>query len=161
MVNKSYIKNQISPILINSVNLFNCKITQWHYYLVFYYNKRDLTINNIDIKTLTLSLNKGIEILLYDPLEKIFFTLNNEGIKLVRNLQLNDKSNLDYCFYLNDKKNYCYFESEFKINKKREDLISEYWEGLSNFIQDFKIYSNNNILEDLCKEFKVSIYFTV
>ena len=159
IVNKAYIKSQISHILINSIKLLNCKITKWHYYLIFYYNKRDLTTNNIGIKNLILSLNKGIEVLLYNPLEKNFFSLKNEGISLVTNLMLNDKSNLDYCYYLNDKKNYCYFEPEFKKINKREELISDYWDGLSNFIKDFKIYSKNDILGYLCTVFKVSNLF--
>ncbi len=64
-MDKSYIRNKLSPMLFNSIKLFNCKITEWHYFLIFYYNNRDKVNNNIGIRQLISSGNKNIKYLLY------------------------------------------------------------------------------------------------
>ena len=155
VVDKAFIKSKISPMLLNSIKLFNINITQWHYFLVLYYNNKDLVTNNIEIRSILLSLNKDIQLLFYNPVEKKFFYLNDGGFNFVKKLDLNDKSNLDYCFYLNARKNYCLFEQEFNKINKREEIISRYWDGLSNFIKDLRIYNEKNILQYLSKVFKV------
>ena len=81
--------------------------------------------------------------------------MSNDGKNIVKKLELNNKSNLDYCFYLNNRKNYCLFEQEFKKTNKREEIISDYWEGLSHFIKDLKIYGEKNTLQYLSNVFKV------
>ena len=48
-LNKTYIKEKMKNILINSMAFFNCKIDKWYYYLIFYYNKNDIEDNNISI----------------------------------------------------------------------------------------------------------------
>ena len=73
--NKKYIKSKLSPMLINSLQLFNCKITQWHYFLIFYFNPKDKATNNIGAKQLILSLDNDIQHLLYNPLTNNFYFL--------------------------------------------------------------------------------------
>ena len=60
-------------MLFNSLKLFNCKITQWHYFLIFYFNERDSVTNNVGAKQLIASLNNDIQHLLYNPLTKNFY----------------------------------------------------------------------------------------
>ena len=73
VVDKAYIKSKISPMLLNSIKLFNIKITQWHCFFIFYYNNKDLVTNNIGIRSILFSLNNDIQLLFYNPVEKNFF----------------------------------------------------------------------------------------
>ena len=41
ILERDSIKKILSPILLNSIKLFNCLIKEWHYYLIYYYNKDD------------------------------------------------------------------------------------------------------------------------
>ena len=161
-MDKSYIRNKLSPMLFNSIKLFNCKITEWHYFLIFYYNNRDKDNNNIGIRQLISSGNKNIKYLLYNPLKKKFFSLENDNkFKNIIELKLTNESNLDYSNYLNNRFNYCLIKKEFKKYNKKEDLITDYYEGLNHFINDLKIYldKNNNIIKILSKVFKVENLF--
>ena len=60
-------------ILLDCKDLFNCEIKNWHYFLIFYYNKDDDTINNLGIKTAFNCIKSDIAYLLYDPIKKHFF----------------------------------------------------------------------------------------
>ena len=160
-IDKIYIKNNLSPMLFNSLKLFNCKITQWLYFLVFYFNEKDKVNNNIGIRQLIASLkNNDIEYLLYNPLKKNFLFLNtNNKYETLINLKLTEKSNLDYSLYLNNRANYCFFNPEFKKINNKKELITSYWDGLQNFINDIKIYNDienkKNSIQFLCDKFKV------
>jgi len=159
-IDKKYIKSKLSPMLFNSIELFNCKITQWHYFLIFYFNEKDLVTNNFGTRHLISCLNNDIQHLLYNPLTKTFlFPNNNSKYQKIINLKLTEKSNLDYSLYLNNRANYCFFDPEFKKINSKKELISSYWDGLQNFINDIKIYNNidkgKNSIEYLCDKFKV------
>ena len=85
----------------------------------------------------------------------------------MNNLQIStEKSNLDYSLYLNNRANYCFFDPEFKKINNKKELISFYWVGLQNFINDIKIYNkidkNKNSIQYLCDKFKVlKIYYSL
>ena len=89
-INKNKIKESCQKILFNSMTFFNCKITNWYYYLIFYINDDSINCNvNQDI------IDKGkdkVEILFYDPLKKIFKDSNKNEIKI---LSLSYNANLD------------------------------------------------------------------
>ena len=48
-IDRNWIKKNCRKILVNSMKLFNSKITLWYYFLVFYYNSKN-KIENIDKK---------------------------------------------------------------------------------------------------------------
>ena len=159
-INKTYIKSKLSPMLFNSIELFNCKITQWHYFLIFYFNEKDMVTNNFGTKQLISCLNNDIQHLLYNPLTKTFLFPNTDNkYQNIINLQLTEKSNLDYSLYLNNRANYCFFDPEFKKINNKKELISSYWDGLQKFINDIRIYNNidkgRNAIKYLCDKFKV------
>jgi len=166
-INKKYIKSKLSPMLINSLQLFNCKITRWHYFLIFYFNEKDTTTNNLGTKQLISSLNSDIQYILYNPLTKEFsFPNSNNTYKKIINLELTEKSNLDYSLYLNNRANYCFFEPVFKKINNRKELISSFWVGFQNFINDISIYNNidkgKNSIQYLCEKFKVlNIFYSL
>ena len=155
---KTRIKENISPMLINSIKLFNCVIKEWHYILVFYYNTKDKIINNIVIKKFFNCMNKNIEYLLYDPTNDKFYTFDN-SFKINENKKINlitIDSNLDQ-FSFTNLINIIYLE---KFNKNRlsdEDIKIKYHEGLSKFLTDFEKINYN--LETLKNEFKVTNLF--
>ena len=88
--NISKIKRSIKEILINSMYLLNCKITSWNYYLIFYINKKRKNCN-VD-KSLIDELKNNIEVIYYDPVDKIFYDINKN---IITNLKLTPIANLD------------------------------------------------------------------
>ena len=69
--------------------LLNCKITSWYYYLIFYYNKDR---RNCNVSQKVLNLAQNVEILYYDPLNKIFFNKEKKPMEI---LEKSRDSNLD------------------------------------------------------------------
>ena len=141
------IKQALSPILFNSIKLFNCLIKEWHYFLIFYNNKEDDISLNVGYSTLLSSYKNNIEYLLYDPNKKEFN----------KKLKLSDLSNLDNISYLNNPFNYVslppYFFEEINYDK----FIKNYHIGLSQFIKDFINYSKEpkKILNILSEKLKI------
>ena len=87
---KNLIRFNLQKILINSMILFDCKITNWFYYLIFYINPNIWHCNvNGDI---IRNHKEQIEILFYDPLLNKFYNCENNCID---KLKLTEKSNLD------------------------------------------------------------------
>ena len=90
-INKTKIKDKCQKILFNSMILFNCKITKWFYFLIFYINKQNKEYN---VNDAIINKCKGnIEILYYDPINKQFFS--NDKTKPIEILELYYNSNLD------------------------------------------------------------------
>ena len=92
-INKTIIKENCKQILINSMGLFNCKIVNWHYFLIFYYNK-DHKEYNVNQSIIDKSINE-VEILFYDPIQKLFLDKNHSDYPI---LKLSDNSDLDKYF---------------------------------------------------------------
>ena len=74
-IDKTIIKDKCKKILVNSMKLFNCKITQWHYILIFYYNSKNKK-ENINNDNLRKCESNGIEYIFYDPIDKVFYNRN-------------------------------------------------------------------------------------
>ena len=135
-LNKIYIKNKLKRILINSVSLFNCKISKWYYYLIFYYNPKD-SINQLR-SGLFKSYSSVIECLLYNPAENIFY-LDYET--KIDKIPLTKKADLDFNVnYLFNQKNYNYIYKMPTFDIKEID----YYNYLSEFIEKFQILKENN-----------------
>ena len=131
---KTRIKENLSPMLINSIKLFNCVIKEWHYILVFYYNEKDKIINNIGIKNLFNCINKNIEYLLYNPTNDKFYTLDN-SFKIIekKNFHLiTIDSNLDQ-FSFTNLINIMYLEKFSKNKLSNEDIKKNIMKDYHNF----------------------------
>ena len=137
--NKIDIKDNIKEILINSMYILNCKITSWHYYLIFYINNE---IKNCNVNDSVLDdIENKIEAIYYDPVNKIFYDLNE---KIINNLKLTLNSNLDNMNYPISKMSI----NPSKIYKKKKRYIED--EKIEqNFIKDFSYLKEktvNNII---------------
>ena len=153
-LNKNCIKYELSDLLINSIKLFNVKIKEWHYILVFYYNDKDNLINNVGLKTLISCKNKEIEYILFNPVDDIYYIGENNNIKISEKKDLDlltMKSNLDK-FSFTNMLNIINI-GRFNNNIFNDNSKEEYLKGLSKFYEDFqKININFDCLQ---KEFDV------
>ena len=160
-INKFDIKQRLSPMLINSMKLFNCFITEWHYELIFYFNDEDFINNNIGLKSIISCLNKDIRYILFNPKENKFYT-KESGYNLLSKENkwplTNDESNLDCSLFMNNILYHIDFENEFNKNISVKDFQLEFWEGYSKFIEDFGKYSKD-ILNYLKKELQAKKLF--
>ena len=159
-VNKNEIKEKMSPMLLNSIKLFNCLICEWHYILVFYYNKRDEYTNYIGVKTLSSCFNKNIEYLLYDPIDDKFYIHNDKNMIIEsKNLELiTINSNLDK-FTFNKLINIMNLKQYNEEETSNFSVKKLYDEGLLKFMEDFNKLGIS--IPDLQKKLKVSflIYY--
>ena len=150
-VNKNEIKEKLSPMLLNSIKLFNCLISEWFYILVFYYNIKDSFTSYIGIKTISSCINKDIEYLLYDPIQDLFY-LNSKEIKESENLELMTiDSNLDqfsFCNTIN-----IMSLTHFNNDKLTNPLIKKnHDEGLLKFVEEMnKINIDYKALQRILK----------
>ncbi len=138
-IEKDSIKRKLSPILINSIKLFNCLIKEWHYILIYYYNKNDDCTLNVGYKTQLSTFENNIEYLLFDPSEKIFYS-KDEKTK-VKKLELSHISNLYNSSYLNNCSHYLSLPQKFSKETDSDKFDENYWKGLEKFVNDFKLYS--------------------
>ena len=143
-VNKQKIKKKCQKILLNSMALFDCKITNWYYYLIFYYNKNnpDYNVNESIIK----KCRGTIEILFYEPVEKKFYDINKKHLE---KLDLNFNSNLD---------NYMVTYSMFTIDKSdifKIDIPQPFDRSKleQSFLEDLSFFKKNNFV-DILKEIR-------
>ena len=149
-VNKTFLKEGLSSLLINSIKLFNCKIIEWHYILIFYYNKKDDIINNVGLKTLFSCINRDIEFILFNPNEGKFYMKGN-NFNLIEKECLNlitYESNLDQ-FSLSKLLNLIDIE---KLNNTifNEDYQKDYLKVLTKFCDE--LTKLNISMESLEKE---------
>ena len=133
---KDLIRVNLQKILINSMVLFDCKIINWYYYLIFYINP-GISKCNVSEEIIKKYKNK-IEILFYDPLIHKFYNCENMHIN---KLELTKKSNLDYkqVNFLESILDQNLIFDKFEINSKpNEDEAKEC------FLKDF-IFLGNDI----------------
>ena len=144
---KKIIKRNLQKILINSMYLLNCKINYWYYYLIFYYNPQ---LPNCNVNPKIIDDYKGIiDILFYDPLEKIFYDWEHNKIT---KLPKTDNANLDII-----KKNLGLFTLKSKIDYT--ESIQNESEIIKSFIEDFNFIKKNDeasIRKEISKIMKIS-----
>ena len=139
IVDKCKIRKDCQKILINSMKLFNCKITKWCYYLVFYYNSKDPS-ENINQNDLNKCEKNNIGYFFYEPIEKKFYYTVNDQKILMDELNIDENADLDNCVinaidYSNNNIN-----SELKIKMGKE--INEM---KNSFVKDFSNLFNKNV----------------
>ena len=131
---KQIIKKNLQKILINSMYLLNCKICHWYYYLIFYYNP---ILPKCNVNQKIINDYKGnIEILFYDPLEKVFYDCE---LNKITKLQKTEKANLDIIKISLD-----YYRLKAKISFT--ETTKNYQETAKSFIEDFKFMKKNDEL---------------
>jgi hypothetical protein len=116
------------------MTLFDCKITQWYYFLIFYYNPKKSEYN---ANSLILSKCKDvIGILFYDPIQKKFYDNN---YKPLYSLELNHISDLDYC--------YSYYQMDI-MDFNKIPKLGEIYNNIQlkdSFLKDFSFMKSNDI----------------
>ena len=147
---KDIIKNNLKQLLINSMYLLNCKISHWYYYLIFYINKEHVKYNVKD--SIIQKYKGGIEILFYDPLEKIFYDCDK---KILTELPKTENADLDI-----RKKCLEMYELNSKINNYS---IQNKIEIKNSFVKDFEFTVENNeenmkTITDENQQFEVIYY---
>ena len=134
----------LQKILINSMYLLNCRINQWFYYLIFYYNP---TISACNIrKQLIDEHKKYIEIIFYEPLEKKFYDCKHKEIE---QLPYTDKVNLDNVFESLDS-----YILKIKYDFREVDR-TELKESFENSFKFMKLKDEKEITKKISKIMKV------
>ena len=153
-------KSFLSRILINSINLFNCHIKEWHYIPIIYYNKDDPDINTIGYHALLFSFKMNYECILYDPANKIFLS---KKLTPLTNLSLTKLSSLDSTASLNNSINFSLFPLNFFDEENYEFYKKINNNGMYKFIDDFYVYADrpDEILKILAEKLGVNklIYY--
>ena len=125
-ITKNMIKKECQQILFQSMLTFDCKITKWYYYLIFYYNpnKKDCNVNPLILN----QCKNNIGILFYDPVKLEFYDINYQPIN---SLELDSVSDLDM------KNEYLQMEiiNVNEIEKIRESISKDELE--KTFLKDF------------------------
>ena len=137
-VDKNFIKKSCRKILVNSMKLFNCKITKWYYYIVFYYNPNNKSenINKTNINKCKLN---DISFFFYDPLKKKFYQKQKNKMVIMESLKADDIADLETNILDIDKYSYN-LPNENKLNKLKEKDIME-----KKFIEDLSQTFNMDI----------------
>ena len=151
--NKNYIKKSCRKILVNSMKLFNCKITKWYYYLIFYYNPKNIN-ENINKKYLDKCDENNICYFFYEPKEKIFFIKGKKRYIKIKGVKINAKANLDIDFI--DVNKFAFeipAKSKLEIGKNFKEMKESFRKDL---IKTFKMEENSSI-SDVLDKIKLSI----
>ena len=154
-VNKVYIKNSCRKILVNSMKLFNCKITKWYYYLIFYLNNQSEN-ENISKYNLKKCDDNKISYFFYDPKDKIFYKKGKK--KVMEKIKKNNEANLDDNA---DDNAIIISEFAFEFPKKRLIMnLKKEREMKESFRKDlaktYKMDENANII-DVLEKIKISL----
>ena len=158
-IEKDSIKKTLSPIILNSVKLFNCLIKEWHYFIIFYYNKNDNIILNVGYRTILSTFKNNVEYLLFDPSQKVFYGKDTKS--KIKKLELSYLSNLDNITYINDCSHYLSLPKKFTEETNSDKFEENYGKGLNQFVNDFKQYSKEpkNIMKVLSEKLGIKNIF--
>ena len=146
-INRCWIKKQCQKILVNSLKLFNCKITKWFYFLVFYYNSQ-IKNENINIENLVKCKKNDISYFFYEPIQKKFYFEKRHNLNIMKKLEVDIKANLDN--YIINVENFYNFTQlgNIKIGKNLLEMRESFIEDFSSVFQKkepqniFDIYRN-------------------
>ena len=147
-INKFKIRENCKKILVNSMVLFNCKIIDWKYILIFYIND-EVKEENINIKNLESCQSNNISYIFYDPKKTVF---KNENKNKISKLELNDFSDLDYCklnvSYYSDIDKIIRDKGEIQIAGNIEDMINSFIKDMT-FVKKVKKNRLAEILDNI------------
>ena len=149
-INKDSIKQNCQSILLRSKFDLNIQIKQWHYIIIAYYNKDEK--DNIYCKQLERHCKKqDLEIFYFNPLEQ---KLYDKQFKVVKKIQISNRSNPDYDFPESNPYNVIY-------NEETNDLINSYYEDRIEKLNNKKNYYEQKSIEDFftdwLKEININI----
>ena len=134
-IDRCWIKKNCRKVLVNSMKLFNCKITNWYYYLVFYYNSQSKN-ENINQKNIEDCRNNDISYFYYDPVTKKFYYPHENKYKDLLELKFDKNADLD--------RNITNIENfSYNIGSLGKMKIENNIQSITNsFVQEFKIALN-------------------
>ena len=138
------------------MKLFNCKIVEWHYILIFYYNSKNKK-DNIYYKNLEKCKEKGILFIFYDPVTQIFYDSTRKNII---NITPNEVSNLD-CIKINEKK--FSMDTNKIFNRRAKDYVKgDFKKQKDSFIKDLKkiCEDENPTIIDILKKLRENLGFS-
>ena len=154
-IDKIIIKENCKKILVNSMKLFNCKINNWNYIIVFYYNNKSKK-DFINIDNLKRYKSKEIAYIFYDPISKVFFDSTRK--KIIKKIKPSKLSNLDYDEVdakkdsINIDKIY-HKKGRIKVGKNIQNMIESFIKDLSNICEENK----NPDIYDILQKIKENI----
>ena len=158
VLDKSKIKDNCKKMLVNSMKLFNCKIMEWHYFLIFYCNDK-YKDENIDIKHINNCQMNKIAYFFYNPILKKFFDSNiPQKRKEIKILKLTKESNLDYNIF--NQKNVILEQDRILLNNVAIPVGENLIEMKESFIKDFSLLCENKKnpnIQDILQEIKVNM----
>ena len=152
-INKAIIRDNLQKILVNSMKLLNCKITEWHYFLIFYYNS-EIKNENINKYNLIKCKINEIGYFFYEPIKNKFFESNLK--RVIKGIKIDEYSNLD-CHSAN-LMNYSqnivkiFNEEKVKIGNQLEKMIESFKKDLSYICKEI-----NPPLDDILNRIKTNI----
>ena len=160
VINKLTIREKCQKILVNSMTLFQCKITKWYYILIFYIND-EITEENVNQENLEKCNFFNIHYIFYDPKKQIF--KNSFGTE-IKSLELTENSNLDYY-----KINIEYYSriSEIIREEGNIQIVGNLDNMIKSFVDDMKWMVNSEgkklilILNQLSKIIQYELKFSV
>ena len=85
------------------MKLFNCKITKWYYYLVFYYNPNNKN-ENLSKKVINKCKLNDISFFFYVPIDKKFYNKQKNKLIVMQKLPMNKIADLETNIIDMDKK---------------------------------------------------------
>ena len=124
---------------------FNCKITKWYYFLIFYYNSKH-TNENINKINLDKCKKNGISYLFYEPIQKQFYIQKNNKFIPINELILTNQANLDS--YVTNTEIF-YNMNSLKSIKMGENTLAMKESFIKDFSEVFNIPQENNIFKIL------------
>ena len=151
---KPYIKKNCRKILVNTMKLFNCKITHWYYYIIFYYNKKNIN-ENISESNLSRCRDNNISYFFYDPISKEFYKYEDNKYINMKDLIIDENANLEnnvidvnkFSFELMEKK-------KLKIGKNMKEMIDSFIDDLSKALN---IENKNHDITDILSKIATQI----
>ena len=144
-IDKCWIRNNCQKILVNSMKLFNCKITKWYYYLIFYYNS-EITNENISKINLDKCKKNDICYFFYEPKKKKFYNFKKKKLINMTELKVNYKANLD-TFVISEEKLYDFRKmKKIKMGKNTLEMKESF---IKDFSEVFKLDKNNTNIIDI------------
>ena len=141
-IDKSTIRENCSKMLVNSMILFNCKITNWNYILIFFINNEEKN-ENINLKNLEKCKNNNIHYLFYDPKNKVFL---NENKKVINSIKLEENSDLDN--FQSNILNYTNID-EIIREKGKIKIVGNLDKMIECFIEDMSLVIKTKNLSDI------------
>lgn len=135
------------------MKLFNCKITQWYYYLIFYYNRGNIN-ENISKNNLKKCDENNISYFFYDPRKKKFLIKGKRKYIKMKEITTNENANLEITVTNIKKFAFAIDElSKLQVGSKHNEMKESFKKDL---IKALKMDENSKIT-DILEQIKIII----